>query len=71
MPSPAPSDRRTVAGGLLRVDRIYHEPGVPGYERGREILTRFPHAERVEVPSHWNIPELYGNEGCCLGLEQD
>lgn len=45
------------------MDRIYHEPGVPGYERGREILAHFPHAERVEVPSHWNILELHGNEG--------
>jgi spore photoproduct lyase len=48
---------------LLRVEQIYHEPGVTGYERGREILARLPHAERIEVPSHWNIPQLHGNEG--------
>jgi spore photoproduct lyase family protein len=47
----------------LRVDRIYHEPNVSGYERGREILARFPDAERVEVPSHWHIPKLHGDEG--------
>ena len=52
-----------VAGGLLRVEKIYHEPGVVDYARGREILDRFPGAERVEVPSHWNIPELYGDAG--------
>ena len=53
----------TLAGGLLRVGRIYHEPAVLGYARGREILDRFTGAELVEVPSHWNIPELYGDEG--------
>ncbi len=53
----------TRARPLLDVGRIYHEPDVAGYARGREILARFPGAERVEVPSHWNIPGLYGNEG--------
>ena len=52
-----------VAGGLLRVGKIYHEPDVADYARGREILDRFPGAERVEVPSHWNIPELHGDAG--------
>jgi len=51
------------AGGLLRVGRIYHEPAVLGYARGREVLSRFPEAERIEVPSHWNIPELNGEGG--------
>src|SRR4028119_955360 len=45
-----------VAGGLLRVEKIYHEPGVADYARGREILERFPGAERVEVPWAWTIP---------------
>jgi spore photoproduct lyase family protein len=52
-----------VAGGLLRVEKIYHEPNVADYARGREVLGRFPDAERVEVPSHWNIPELHGDAG--------
>ncbi len=52
-----------VAGGLLRVEKIYHEPNVRNYERGREVLARFPDAERVEVPSHWNIPDLHGDAG--------
>ena len=52
-----------VAGGLLRVEKIYHEPDVADFTRGREVLGRFPGAERVEVPSHWNIPELHGDAG--------
>lgn len=52
----------SVAGGLLRVGRIYHEPDVREYGRGREMLDRFAGAELVEVPSHWNIPELHGDE---------
>ena len=52
-----------IAGGLLKIEKIYHEPDVASYERGREVLMRFPEAERVEVPSHWNIPELHGDEG--------
>ncbi len=52
-----------LAGGLLRVGRIYHEPAVLEYARGREILDRFAGAELVEVSSHWKIPELYGDEG--------
>ncbi|QIN78564.1 spore photoproduct lyase family protein [Rubrobacter marinus] len=48
---------------LLEIGRIFHEPDVAAYERGREILARFPDAERVEVPSHWNIKGLHGNEG--------
>jgi spore photoproduct lyase len=48
-----------IAAGLLRVEKIYHEPTVEGYGRGREILARFPDAQRIEVPSHWNIPRLH------------
>jgi spore photoproduct lyase family protein len=48
---------------MLDVHTIFHEPGVPEHARGREVLARFPHAERVEVPSHQAIPGLYGNEG--------
>ncbi|ADO75025.1 spore photoproduct lyase family protein [Stigmatella aurantiaca] len=49
--------------GLLKVSRIYLEPAVERYTRGRDILARFPDAERVEVHSHGNIPGLFGNEG--------
>jgi hypothetical protein len=48
---------------LLRVATIYLEPAVAEYARGREILARFPDAQRVEVASHWQIPGLHGNEG--------
>ncbi|MET0428510.1 MAG: spore photoproduct lyase family protein, partial [Microvirga sp.] len=48
---------------LVGIDRIYLEPAVEGYARGREILARYPDAERIVVGSHWNIPSLHGNEG--------
>ncbi len=48
---------------LLDVGTIYLEPGVVNFPRGREILARFPLAERREVNSHWQIPGLHGNEG--------
>jgi spore photoproduct lyase len=47
---------------LLDVRRIYVEPAAAELPRGREILARFPDAERVEVESHWRIPELHGDE---------
>jgi spore photoproduct lyase len=48
---------------LIGIDRIYLEPAVERYARGREILARYPDAERIVVGSHWNIPSLHGNEG--------
>jgi len=50
-------------GGLLDIRTIYHEPVVPMTRRGAEILARFPDAQRIEVPSHWNIAQLHGNAG--------
>ncbi|UQU61473.1 spore photoproduct lyase family protein [Couchioplanes caeruleus] len=47
---------------LLDIRRIYVEPAAAELPRGREILARFPDAERVEVESHSRIPELYGDE---------
>jgi spore photoproduct lyase len=46
---------------ILDVRRIYLEPAAEAHPRGREILARFPDAERVPVRSHWQIPELHGN----------
>ena len=43
---------------LIDPKRIYLEPAVREYARGREVLARFPDAELVEVASHWKIPEL-------------
>ena len=48
---------------MLDLKTIYLEPAVPEHARGREILARFPDAERIEVPSHWRIPGLHGNAG--------
>lgn len=47
---------------LLDIRRIYVEPAAAELPRGREILARFPDAQRVEVESHNRIPELYGDE---------
>jgi spore photoproduct lyase len=61
---PRPRTRREdqkIAGGLLRVEKIYLEPSVVEYGRGREILARFPDAQRIVVSSHWNIPQLHGD----------
>jgi DNA repair photolyase len=55
--TPAPPNR------LLQVRRIYAEAAAADSPRGRQVLGRFPDAELVEVPSHWRIPELHGNEG--------
>jgi spore photoproduct lyase len=47
---------------LLDIRRIYLEPEAAELPRGRQVLARWPDAERVEVASHWNIPELHGDE---------
>jgi spore photoproduct lyase len=52
-----------LAGRLLEIKRIYHEPDIEQFRRARQVLERFPAAERVEVPSHQAIPGLYGNDG--------
>ncbi|BCY12133.1 spore photoproduct lyase family protein [Actinoplanes sp. L3-i22] len=51
-----------MTGDLLDVRRIYFEPAAAQLPRGREILARFPAAQRVEVASHQRIPELHGDE---------
>src|SRR3712207_286456 len=33
------------------------------FRSGREILAKYPDAERIVVDSHWKIPSLHGNEG--------
>ena len=48
---------------LLAIDTIYLERAVEAHARGRDILHRFPDARRIQVDSHWRIPELHGNEG--------
>lgn len=46
----------------LDIRKIYMEPAVEDYARGRQILDRFPRAERIAVASHWRIPELREGE---------
>ncbi|WP_331714737.1 spore photoproduct lyase family protein [Auraticoccus cholistanensis] len=48
---------------LLQVRRIWAEPAAAASERGQQVLARFPDAEVVDVASHWQIPQLHGNEG--------
>jgi spore photoproduct lyase len=58
--------RRTpadLADRLIDIKRIYHEPDIERFPRARDVLGRFPDAERVQILSHQAIPGLYGNEG--------
>jgi spore photoproduct lyase family protein len=59
--SPAQGAPRPVRP-LLEITRIYAESAAAESPRGRQILARWPEAEVVEVPSHWQIPELHGDE---------
>ena len=47
---------------LLDIRRIYVEPAAADLPRGQQVLQRWPDAERVEVASHWQIPELHGDQ---------
>lgn len=57
------TDTDVVSTKMLDVTQIFLEPAVRGYPRGMEILARYPEAAQIEVPSHWNISGLHGNEG--------
>lgn len=47
---------------MFNVQTIYAEHGVENYQTGREVLARFPQAKVIRVRSHWQIPELAGDE---------
>jgi spore photoproduct lyase len=47
---------------LIDPRRIYLEPAAAELPRGREVLARWPDAERIPVESHWKIPTLHGDE---------
>jgi spore photoproduct lyase len=47
---------------LLDIRRIYLEPAAAELPRGQQVLQRWPDAERVEVASHWQVPELHGDQ---------
>ena len=62
----SPATRAEGKGSLARlmeVETIYYERAALDHLRGREIFDRFPAAQRIEVPSHWAILGLHGNEG--------
>ncbi|WP_448620950.1 spore photoproduct lyase family protein [Geodermatophilus sp. URMC 65] len=61
--SPASAPASPDLSRLLQVRQVYAEPAALAAPRGQQVLARFPGAEVVEVPSHWKIPELHGNEG--------
>ena len=48
---------------MLDITRIYHEPHIEQFPRAVQIIDRFAGAELVEVPTHQDIPGLYGNAG--------
>jgi len=47
---------------LLDITRIYAEPAAAQSPRGQEIIARWPAAKVVPVASHWQIPEVHGDE---------
>ena len=53
---------RRPASPLLDVRRIYAEPAALELPRGQQVLQRWPDAEVTEVASHWQIPELHGDQ---------
>ncbi|MFN7132000.1 MAG: spore photoproduct lyase family protein [Myxococcales bacterium] len=48
---------------LLKVSVVYYEPDVLRTTRGLELLKRYESARKMPVDSHWQIPQLHGNEG--------
>ena len=46
----------------VEVATICFEPATLACSRGRDILERFPDAQRIEVPSRWRIPDLHGTD---------
>ncbi|MCM3778872.1 spore photoproduct lyase family protein [Microbacterium hydrocarbonoxydans] len=47
---------------LLDIRRIYAEPDAARSPRGQAIIARWPDATIVPVDSHWQIPEVHGDE---------
>ena len=48
---------------LLNIKRIWAEPAAFELLRGQQVMAKFPDAEIITVESHWQIPQLHGNEG--------
>lgn len=47
---------------LLDPRRIWAEPAALASARGQQVVARFPDAEVREVASHWQVPDLHGDE---------
>lgn len=62
-PSSSDAAQPDTLARLLNIKEIYYEPAITNYARGQEILANYPHSKLIEVDSHWNIPDLHGNEG--------
>jgi len=60
--STASSTRAAPTRSPVDIRRIYLEPAAAELPRGQQVLQRWPEAERVEVASHWQIPELHGDQ---------
>ncbi|OBQ50507.1 spore photoproduct lyase family protein [Streptomyces sp. H-KF8] len=48
---------------MLDVREVYAEPAALDSPRGQQIVARLPGARVTEVPNHWRIPSLHGNDG--------
>ncbi|WP_374194726.1 spore photoproduct lyase family protein [Streptomyces sp. VRA16 Mangrove soil] len=48
---------------MLDVREVYAEPAALASPRGRQIMANLPGVRVTEVPSHWRIPSLHGNDG--------
>ncbi|MBB5933886.1 spore photoproduct lyase family protein [Streptomyces zagrosensis] len=48
---------------MLDVREVYAEPAALASPRGQQILARLPGVPVTEVPGHWRIPSLHGNDG--------
>ncbi|MFC1418373.1 spore photoproduct lyase family protein [Streptacidiphilus cavernicola] len=48
---------------MLDVREVYAEPAALVTPRGRQILAGLPGVPVTEVPSHWRIPSLHGDDG--------
>jgi spore photoproduct lyase family protein len=46
---------------LIQIKKIYLQNKAKLYQKTTQILSKYPEAEIIPVPSHWKIPELNNN----------
>ncbi|MBD9732785.1 spore photoproduct lyase family protein, partial [Streptomyces sp. H28] len=66
--APAPSPRQPFrdsaqARRMLDIREVYAEPAALDTPRGAQIIAGLPGVRVTEVPGHWRIPSLHGNDG--------